>query len=347
MKKHFLWLALGISALTSCTSTEVYEEGPQSNAIGFTNVVKKSNVSSDLSRASATLMNNESFKKFWVFGYYTKNTNGPATPVFNSVEVTNNSGNWGYSNTRYWIPEASYNFYALSCAGVEFAPAFGMATMDLSNALFQDRSLVIKNYKCNTNHQHDLLFARNENFQSKKDGETNDDVSLSFQHILSRLNFTFVSNFPEGYNVAISEIKLDWIYDEATFNDDNNNGWSNLNKTEANHVDIDMTSETVTKGSSKSSSDIFVIPYNYKNTKEENVQISFVINVFSGEEHVYTHQIKAQWAPMWVMGNYYKYTITLEGGNIGLGEIKFSADIQSGETGEWSNGDVSPIIVAG
>ena len=97
MKKYFFFSALVALALSSCTQTN--EEGVQSNAIGFTNVVNKP------SRAVEGDLTNTTFDNFLVYGYYVKP--GLTTPfqIFNGVPVRKiiESGvsKWVYDDTRY------------------------------------------------------------------------------------------------------------------------------------------------------------------------------------------------------------------------------------------------------
>ncbi|WP_290393129.1 fimbrillin family protein, partial [uncultured Muribaculum sp.] len=127
MKKVLLFSA-AMLALSSCSNTDVLEEGniQQTNAIGFQTLVNKE------SRA----LTNTSFKKFWVYGTYHKaSQDANKVIVFDGVNVLKGnteqgtSTGWGYSGTRYWIDGAIYNFYAYSCYN-EPLTTYGPANLD-------------------------------------------------------------------------------------------------------------------------------------------------------------------------------------------------------------------------
>ncbi|MDE6716479.1 MAG: hypothetical protein K2J74_08370, partial [Muribaculaceae bacterium] len=69
--------------------------------------------------------------------------------------------------------------------------------------------------------------------------------------------------------------------------------------------------------------------------------------VYSGEQAVFRRKISAQWSPMWVGGYYYKYLITLNGGNAGLDDIRFDGTIENpdGTTG-WIDGPATGFQVS-
>ncbi|MDE5786893.1 MAG: fimbrillin family protein, partial [Duncaniella sp.] len=122
MKNQFFFLALGAVALTACTSEEVVDVSVQSNAIGFENAVMKQ------SRADAQVgdLTTDNLDKFMVYGYYTKEgqTANPIQ-VFGGDAVTKQNGGWSYSGTRFWVPDATYSFFAYSCADVALDNNYG------------------------------------------------------------------------------------------------------------------------------------------------------------------------------------------------------------------------------
>ena len=75
MKKHFLFLAMAVAAMTGCMKDEVvatYEPTPQ--AIGFESFVNKA--------TKAVTETNTNLTKFHVFGYYDGTT---PTTVFDNI----------------------------------------------------------------------------------------------------------------------------------------------------------------------------------------------------------------------------------------------------------------------
>lgn len=103
MKKVIFMLAAGAIALSSCSETEVIEQGVQTNAIGFTNHVSKG------SRA----ITDADFDHFIVYGSYTMPGSDKPVDIFSGGQDVNKvEGKWTYSPTRNWIVGATYTFAA-------------------------------------------------------------------------------------------------------------------------------------------------------------------------------------------------------------------------------------------
>ncbi len=204
MKKILFSLGVCAMALTACTSEEVIEEGVQGNAIGFQNAVSKE------SRA----LTNASLEKFYVYGYYLKD-GFTATPVnvFSAVEVRKTGTTWSYDNTRYWVPDTKYYFYAYSC---ENATAKVSASLNLTGSDVNARALRFSNYTCNDSHQHDLIYAEAEGIDGKE--AENEPVSFNFKHILTKINVEFTSGFAAGYDIEISDVRIVNIRDNGNYN---------------------------------------------------------------------------------------------------------------------------------
>ncbi len=324
MKKQFLWLALGVSALTACTSTDVVEEGPQSNVIGFENVVNKpvrSVVDGDL--------NNVNFDKFVVYGYYTKDgMEGHPIQVFDGVDVNKTDDGWTYVGTRYWNVSSTYYFYAYSCADITLAETYGTPSMNLAGNEQKERALRIEKYICNKNHQHDLICDAAENIPAKN--ENNSKVKFSFQHALCKVSAQFVNDFPGMYDIYISNVKLVNFYDQADLLIyDNNLEWSESHRTET-LPSIDMSIDGSDKATSTQKygeaaatvniNPVFMLPVAYTN---DNVRFEFLLTVKQGEDIFLERTIKGTFKPDWQTGKQYKYNIHITGSTAQLEEIQF------------------------
>lgn len=245
MKKQLFLLATGAIALTACTSEEVLDDLSTSsrNAIQFENVINKMTRVTDL--------NTSNFKQFNVFGFYTvpnqenlENQENHANQVFYNVPVTNDgSGKWTYADTdtRYWIPNANYYFYAYSCGSTKLGEGkFGDYQMNMSNEPNSEgeiippseRVLEIDDYLCDYTHQHDLIVASNtgKNFEGLKGQESgyNSDVTLEFKHILTKIKARFTSQFSPEYTVVIKNVSVRNIYNYGDYHF--TKGWSGVNK---------------------------------------------------------------------------------------------------------------------
>ncbi len=333
MKKHFFWLVLGASALTACTSSDVVEEGPQSNAIRFENVINKNSrteVTGDLT------MN--ALDHFQVFGYYT--LNGTVMNVFNGVAVNrdlaDSNSAWDYTDTRYWMPDASYFFYAYSCAGLALSdthvngtPVFNYNDIDSEEELQKTkRGLKLVNYRCNADHQHDLICAVNEGYVARISGNT--AVTLTFKHALSKISAEFVNDLPKGYQMSVSDVEFSNFYSLGSY-DLRLNEWSSLGNdnltdekisVEVPQNNVANSTNDANSGTSVASSSAFFIPAKYT---DKNLNIAFTLSLTQDGKKLLDRRLVGSWQPEWVPGYGYKYVIHITGDVLNLEAIAFEA----------------------
>lgn len=341
MKKHQIPLALGILALTACTSEDVIDVSPtQGNVIGFENVVNKS------SRVVDGDLTNKTFDNFLVYGYYTKP--GMTTPIqiFNGVPVHKSTENgqikWTYAGTRYWIPGCTYNFYAYSCADIELSNGNGnpvFSLFDATTSTLDNRALTLQQYLCDSNHQHDLVTAENDGILALDHG--NKDVSLSFYHALCKVKAVFTTDFPKGYKVSISNVYMSSFYNRADYNVGTKT-WSNFNKNVDNPatVSLSVPDNSVVEnapGSEVVSAEAFLIPKIYDPITNENVKLHFTIALTKDGETIHERRMVGTWSPQWVLGNIYRYNINITGSAAGVEPIVFAAEQSLSGNNSWDS----------
>lgn len=337
MKKHLLYLAAGIMSLTACTSEEVIDVNhSQSNAIGFENVVNKNSRAVDGDLTSGT------FDNFLVYGYYTKE--GMTTPVqiFNGVPVSKGKNSttgeieWTYDGVRYWIPKCTYYFYAYSCADVALTTGKGSPAMTLTNETSVDgRALAIMSYLCDGTHQHDLVTAESEGIIAKDNN--NPQVSLSFGHALCKIKAVFTTDFPDGYQVKVSNVRISEFYNRGDYNVGTGT-WSEFKSDGSPFINMPIpegNSDTMTnaQGSSVETGEIFLIPKQYSNT--ENAKLHFTIELSKGGEVVLQRNITGTWSPKWEKARIYKYNISISGSSTGIEPIVFAASQSLSGSSAW------------
>lgn len=199
MKKHLFLLGLAVTAMTSCTNDEVLEQAkPVQETIGFESFINKTTrVTADIDNQTNTL------KEFYVFGYY-----GNSTEVFANAAVlksnSNDDGGWNVQEQELWTKN-SYTFAA-------YADGVGTGVVEtttdndkLSNVSFSDGTLTFTNYSLKDK---DLIAAHAT--QDNSNGQSQNDVALTFSHLLSKVSFKFVYTDTENANIKmdISNIKL-------------------------------------------------------------------------------------------------------------------------------------------
>ncbi len=317
MKKSIYFLAAGcVLALSACTNEEVVQESArQSNAIGFQSAV---------GNATRGIDAENPLTSFNVFGYYTKPSfeANPIT-VFDGDKVTGSGSTWSYGTTyRYWVPGATYYFFAYSC---ENSSLTDNGTPSMSFDDDGNVSVGISGYKCNNDHQHDLIYAVNdEGILGKESG--NEKVPFNFKHVLSKVKVKFVSQFAAGYDLAISNVRLQNVYGTGDYDPNADDVWTatgaqtgsvNL-KAGANMTASAKTDDAAAKDAV--TAEAYVIPHEYKNNV---VTISFRVDITNGETAVMSRVFTGTWKPNWVEGNAYTYTINISGATASLEKIEF------------------------
>lgn len=351
MKKSLFIMAVCAAALTGCTSNEVIEEGPHSNVIGFQQVVNKE------SRA----LDKDNLKFFSVYGYYVTNTDNTPVNVFNGTDVTRAdeaSNKWSYSPQRYWVPDAKYFFYAYSCEGTEFSAANGTATLGGGDDI-AGRALQLRRVKIDGDHQHDLIYAKNDDGIVGAGGETNTNqpVAFSFKHILTRLNVVFSSGFPEGYTIEISDVKI------KNFNCIGNytpaSGWTvsstNPEQENAEAITLALTEGATTATASATEADVkrvttgiaYVMPYSYSDADDSNdkgVVLSFDVNIKNAnDESIVINTLEGTWFPKWQEGYSYTYNVRIDGSAAALYPIVFET---AQNINDWTTGVTNSVEMA-
>ncbi|MDE6010587.1 MAG: fimbrillin family protein [Muribaculaceae bacterium] len=363
MKKFAFFLAGTALALAGCTSDEEIHVGPLSNAIGFENAVLKQTRAGD--QAKPGDLTNESFDKFLVYGYYTMKdqTNNPIQ-VFSGDPVTKVGGIWSYTNTRYWVPDANYCFFAYSCGDIALSNTYGTVGLSL-NVGESERQMTISNYRCDQRHNHDLIVAQARNLVgqaiTEENKTPNKDVPLKFEHVLTKIDAIFTSEFSGEYDVVIKDVRIVNFRNIGSFSS-NGTKWIADRETDAAgavipaSIQLPFTNlegvanaaeketvdgeEVIKRAERKAyTSSVYMIPWHYS---QNDVQLAFSIDLYKGEEHttanfVMGRNMTGTWSPTWEAGKYYTYNIRLTGTVANLQPIVFVTD-KDMNLDEWSSG---------
>lgn len=194
MKKLFIMglAAMGL-ALTACNSDETVEMA-KGNAIGFKTFVNNSTRAAN----DATTTNLESFK---VWGLMNKGDK-TGTP-FVAKEVTKANGTWSYTPPVYWEKDYAYSFVAL-------APNEAY-TFTAPTAINTWGSLTFDNGDGET----DLIYATAKQETVPANG-CPAPVSLTFNHMLSRVRFQFENGMLDGSKLTVTNVKINDAYTSGT-----------------------------------------------------------------------------------------------------------------------------------
>lgn len=316
-----LLTAAAAIALSGCTSSDVVDDilRTDANRIGFNTSVSKG------SRA----LTNTNFSRFYVFGSYTMPTQSQPITVFSHVLVSkNDAGSWTYEGDQYWNPDGTYDFYAYSCENSDMDPSVG--TWGLNG-----RILNLNEVEVNAAHQHDLLFAKVTGERRPENNTTANPVAFKFNHILTRVKFTFGTNFPAGYKTTVSNVRIENFRDMGTFLG-SSLAWSNV-KRSADNVAMNLKLPTTSADISSttvSTEAAYFVPFAYEHA---DVRLLFDIDVMKDGVKVLGRTITATWQPNWQAGHSINNNITINVGTTGVAKISFTATI-GGDAGADADG---------
>lgn len=190
MKKIFVAM-LALAAAAACSNEEIVSVNRE--AIAFDNAFINNSVRS-VSDPSFTNTAEGIFEDFAVYGFVSADNQAPAA-IFDGTKVYLD-GAWTYDATQYWIEDATYNFYAV-------APMTDGGWICSGDANANGLVLYVQNY----NGTKDVLFAK-----ASTVGESsgnNVPVEFNFQHILSKVKFSFTNNYDAtGSSIRVKNIKI-------------------------------------------------------------------------------------------------------------------------------------------
>ena len=197
MKKVFIAI-LAVAALAACNKSEIVESAPSAE-IAFDNAFVNN-------ATKATDLNANNLADFGVYGHVYANESNTQGLIFNNETVSGGLGNYTYQNTQYWIANAEYSFAA-------FAPktgaAWAYATTDAKNGTITFTQPAAADQ--------DFLFA----YDSRETAEVSsqpEKVGFTFNHMLSRVQFTFVNAFESTTNIklTVTDVHITDSYKKGT-----------------------------------------------------------------------------------------------------------------------------------
>ena len=187
--------------MASCSNDETVEMAQQ-KAIGFSNAFVNNGTRSIYDPSFTT----GSLQDFAVYGF---TQNGQ---IFNGDKVSKGgsaSTGWSYANLQYWVPGNTYTFGAIAPHSV-VANVSGVALPE--NATKVEMAVAFTNTDAN---QVDLLHAAPSQITGVTATYTT-PVSMTFNHQLSKVKFSFQNSVGVGYNVKVSNVKITDAFKEGT-----------------------------------------------------------------------------------------------------------------------------------
>lgn len=213
MKKIFLIGLTAAAMMASCSNDETVEMAQQ-EAISFSNAFVNNGTRSIVDPSFTT----ENLTDFAVYGF---TQNGQ---IFNGDKVSKGgsaSTGWSYANLQYWVPGNTYTFGAIAPHSVA-ANVSGVALPE--NATKVEMKVAFTNTDAK---QVDLLHAAPPQITGVTASYTT-PVSMTFNHQLSKVKFSFENVVGVDYNVKVSNVKITDAYKEGTLTvAAAGNNWSN------------------------------------------------------------------------------------------------------------------------
>lgn len=203
MKKIFLIGLTAAAMMASCSNDETVEMAQQ-KAISFSNAFVNNGTRSIYDPSFTTA----SLSDFAVYGFTQKGQ------IFNGENVSKGgsaSTGWSYANLQYWVPGNTYTFGAIAPHSVA-ANVSGVALPE--NATKVEMKVAFTNTDAD---QVDLLHAAPAQIAGTGVTATyTTPVSMTFNHQLSKVKFSFQNSVGVGYNVKVSNVKITDAFKEGT-----------------------------------------------------------------------------------------------------------------------------------
>ena len=336
MKKSLFVLGVAVAALASCTNEEVMEVA-SNRAIQFENAFVGNVTKADIA-------NDNSFTKFYVFGDAKLTSGGEYHDVFTNDEVT---GTWSTGDPStatwtakeaYWEANSTYKFAAYSDGNSKFE---GVEYDPTDNS----EKLTITNY---TAGEKDLVAALKNDITTDNDVTNESAVSLSFNHLLSKVQFTMQTTAGTDITVKVNSIKFNAVKTTDCEYTSTGATWTTMGK-DAAEYSYDVTAMTdITEGEQKAVQ--YVIPQSCENI-EATIGLTISGPGISQDKQENTVKASMNFSKgtgagtdgIWEPGYSYNYIAVIEPSKIidGLNVIEFTVDAVEG----WiTTGDQTPTI---
>ena len=201
MKKIFLIGLTAAAMLASCSNDETVEMAQQ-KAISFSNAFVNNGTRSIVDPSFTTA----SLSDFAVYGFTQKGQ------IFNGEKVSKGgaaSTGWSYDNVQYWVPGNTYTFGAIA----PYSVAGNVSNVTLpTGATKVGMEVAFTNTDAD---QVDLLHAAPAQITGVTPTYTT-PVSMTFNHQLSKVKFSFQNSVGVGYNVKVSNVKITDAFKDGT-----------------------------------------------------------------------------------------------------------------------------------
>ena len=313
--KKLLFVALAAVGMTACVQNEELAVAQPDAKIEFANAYVSN--TSRTANPVITTANLDGFK-VWSFMDQVGGT------VLEDESVTKVNGVWGYTNIQYWFPGHTYYFAAL-------APINGnWSVVPTTDVDASKLGLGVVSFT-NAEGTEDLLYAKEIATTPDIATLTNngmDPVKMQFQHLLSKVRFTFQNGFPAGdITVKVTDVKMTaprtGTIDlaQTTYNDQ----W--VLGSEALTLEFGDVADLAITEAGRAANERFSIPA----TDAYEYNVTFHVVVEQGNVKAYElDKVAVIEGHALEMGKAYNFTAVIDNTSLNLHKIEFTAEVD-----EW------------
>ena len=298
--KRFLFLGIAATAmLASCTNDETVEMNPQ-NAIGFETFVDKSTRATDVTK--------DNLRAFKVWAYQ------GTRPILTGEEVTKPESDWGYTNTQYWVKDQTYNFHAIAPVDCVTGDSYTYNGTSAAPSIQFTNSVGLT----------DLIYASV--LRTCTNPADEDEVELTFKHLLSRVRFKFTESFPNDLiTVKVTDLKITGAISAGTYN---GSAWTFESTPETATYSFDGAHATAWT-TEAISNHLYFIP------TTQDFTISFTVTAYQAGEQFATksHSVQITNQNMGA-GSSYEYKLEFNAGNVSE-DLLYPIEFTVTEVTEW------------
>ena len=268
--------------MSACSKNETVEVAGN-QAIKFGNAFVNNNT-----RAVNDVLSDE--LTFFVYGNYGDAENAGDNNVFINDEFKWSGSGTATGKEAYWQVSKYYNF-----------GAYSDGNNSLETVTFSSTGVMaITDYKVGSN---DLVMATP--IVNYATGDNNKDESiqqLTFRHLLSKVKFTFTTDYSAAHTVTVSDLK----FTAANQGSHNGTKW-----TPGTADEYKFTIEPFTSADGSSAYECYVLP------QSNEINATFTVTVSDGADYVITKNFTGSLAydtnNEWQEGYAYNYTVLING----------------------------------
>lgn len=340
--KKILICALAVGMFTACSQEEtISTQAP--TQISFAGAFVENATRAD--KATDPSTTTDKLTAFDVWGFM----DTPDGVIFENEDVTGTQGNFSYANTQYWVANHDYYFAAL-------------APMNSPNVTVTvDKSASANKYGLGTvkftitDGAEDLLYAAA--YKKVADAIPTEAVKFQFNHLLSKVKFTFKNGFTNSNaKIVVEDIKMEAPYGPGKINLNQENWWTENHwilerpTSQKKALAFGNAGEIAAGKEQECANERLIFPTSVKSTIDEGssfdgYKVTFTAKLYNGEvlAGTYNHEIKVTGVDFKI-GKAYDLVAELNATNIDpsgeeLKPIVF--DVQEVKT--WEEGDAAGV----